>query len=585
MTRPFAAFCRVATCYVAASYLVSVFMCSEACTPVDAGHSAKFSTFGIMSRLGLFSIFFSVIISALVLPSYSETTDDPNFCFVPLSSTGEYATTVCVDRNSGAIQLKDSVDIKAVENIPMSASDADVSHVLLSAYLVFFMQMGFALVEVGSVHHKNTINILIKNFMDACIGAIVWYIWGYAFAYGVEGDGPFIGGGNFGLSDETGNTWHSWVFQWAFAATASTIVSGAMAERTTLSAYFTYTVLVTAWVYPVVVHWVWDADGWLSAFNSAPLWTKDTATSSGFIDFAGSGVVHMVGGCLALVGSWIVGPRAGRFDKNGKPVDLPRQSIAYVAMGVFCLWFGWYGFNPGSTLRISEGNSHLAGLVAVNTTIAACAAAITGLFIGYLTTKSYDLGIAMNSLLGGLVGVTASCATIKPWGALIVGIVAAVVYYFASNLMLRLKIDDPVDAIAVHGFCGFWGVLSVGILSSDARIAAAGFAASNAFSSGRQFAIQLVGAIVIIAWSLTWGLIIFSGIKHFVGIRVSEDDELKGLDLAKHGGDAYFHDFTFFNRSSKRLVSDSPESPQDLEMHKIPDAELNAQDPKDPSSL
>lgn len=414
----------------------------------------------------------------------------------------------------------------------------DAAWLMIAAFLVFFMQAGFAMVEAGFVRVKNVSNILMKNILDACVGAISFWAVGWAFAYGVSGESAnaFIGDGHFFLKDF--DDYPSWIFQFAFAATAATIVSGAMAERTKFSAYLAYSAFITAIIYPVVVHWGWSEDGWLSAF------TDDPIGGNGYIDFAGSGIVHAVGGFAGLVGALLVGPRIGKFGPDGKVRAIPGHSISLAVLGMFILWFGWYGFNPGSTLALSGGGAALAAKVAVNTTLAAAAGAVTLAIATKLITNHYDVGLTVNGALGGLVSITAPCATVDPWAAIVIGAVGALVVYGAVRGLDAVKIDDPIGAVAVHGFSGVWGVLAVGLFSSQAGIEAAGYADPGTYGlllggGVEQLGVQALGIAAIVAWTLLTAFIVFSAIRLTIGLRVSENEELRGLDLDEHGIDAY----------------------------------------------
>jgi Amt family ammonium transporter len=417
-------------------------------------------------------------------------------------------------------------------------SALDQAWLMLTAFMVFFMQAGFAMVEAGFVRSKNTINILMKNILDGCVGAISFWAVGFAFAYGVDSEGSagsFIGTHNFflhGYSD-----YAFWIFQFAFAATAATIVSGAMAERTKFQAYLFYSVFISAIIYPVVVHWAWDGNGWLSAFADDPIGTN------GYIDFAGSGVVHMVGGFAGLMGAIVVGPRIGKFSSGGGVNPIPGHNISIAVLGMFILWFGWYGFNPGSTLALSGGYAALAAKVAVNTTLAAGAGTVAMTFLSKFRTGKYDIGLTINGALGGLVGITAPCATVDPWAAVVIGAVAALVVLVAVDVIDRIGVDDPVGAVSVHGFAGLWGVLSVGLFSSEGGIAQA-YTASDKyglFLGGgiEQLGIQALGAASIIVWTCITSGILFLVIKYTIGIRVSEEEELRGLDIDEHGNEGY----------------------------------------------
>lgn len=407
---------------------------------------------------------------------------------------------------------------------------------LMTAFLVFWMQAGFALVEGGFTRAKNTGNILMKNMLDACVGGLLFWATGYAIAFGVSGSesNGFIGDGNYFLSGHFAS-YGSWMFQFAFAATAATIVSGAMAERTKFSAYLVYTAFISGLIYPFVVHWAWDANGWLTAF------TDDPFMANGYIDFAGSGVVHTVGGTAGLVGAMVVGARTGRFGPGGKPVAA--HSLPFGVLGVFILWLGWYGFNPGSTLVVTGGFADVAAKVAVTTTLAACAAAVMAVFVTKVRYGRYDIGIILNAVLGGLVGITAPCATVDPWAAIVIGAIAAVVVMYAADLLERLKIDDPVGAVPVHMACGIWGVLAVGLFSTKEGIDIA-YGPHDGYGlllggGIEQLGAQAIGISVIVAWTAALSAVCFLSIKFIMGLRVSEAEEVEGLDIGEHGVSAY----------------------------------------------
>lgn len=411
------------------------------------------------------------------------------------------------------------------------------------------MQAGFSMLEAGCVSSKNVANILYKNLMDACLGAVTFWALGYGFAYGDANDGYFIGASNFFLMDESneGGTYQAFFFQWAFAATAATIVSGAVAERTKLSAYFAYAFFITVWIYPVVVHWGWDSEGWLVAWNANyALLTGDPSKSTGMIDFAGSGIVHMVGGFSGLVGAKVVGPRKGRFTveygSDGKPIVHQEHNKLLASLGVAILWFGWYGFNCGSTLMVSGGASALAGKVAVTTTLGAAGGALATSAIARVVDGHWDLMASLNGVLAGLVSITAPCSVVEPWAALVIGILGAFVYFGSSKLLAKLHIDDPLDAAPIHGFCGFWGLLACGIFGTDANVAYAYGKTNTAISSGEQFLVQLIGGISIMAWTLIMATILFVGINLTIGMRVDEATEKAGLDVSEHGGNVYAND-------------------------------------------
>ncbi|KAI0566183.1 Ammonium Transporter [Gracilaria domingensis] len=406
--------------------------------------------------------------------------------------------------------------------------------VLFSGYLVFLMQCGFAMLTAGSVRTKNTKNVLLKNVLDACVGAIAFYIFGWAFAYGPGGNAQgFIGAGNFALSSYDGvpfTDFTSFFFQWAFAATAATIVSGSVAERTSFYAYMGYAFFLTSFVYPVVAHWVWGG-GFLSTF-----------LGQGMIDFAGCSVVHMVGGFAGLAGAIIVGPRFGRFNSDGKPMPLPGHSATLATLGTFLLWFGWYGFNPGSALGITGGLFATVQRCAVTTTIAAAVGGLTTLIVKKLLDHFFDLLSVLNGILAGLVAITASCAFVDIWAAIIIGFIGALVYVGSAMALLFFKIDDPLEAFPIHGATGFWGCLAAGFFNRKEFQEVAGFdnpGAGVIDGSGRLLLTNFVGCLIIIGWVL--GLLVpFFLLLKFLGIlRISREEELIGNDISKHGGVAY----------------------------------------------
>mmetsp|Transcript_32671 Transcript_32671/g.72733 ORF Transcript_32671/g.72733 Transcript_32671/m.72733 type:complete len:494 (-) Transcript_32671:217-1698(-) len=426
----------------------------------------------------------------------------------------------------------------------------DCMWLLISATLVFFMQAGFAMLEAGAVRSKNAVNILFKNLVDGSISAVAFWWLGYGFAYGDTRDG-FIGASRFGLADSDFDSgdgvlqtqFQGWFFQWAFTATAATIVSGCVAERCKLEGYFLYSAFITVWIYPVIVHWCWG-QGWLSPFADQ---NKDYlfygTESNNFVDFAGSGVVHTVGGVAGLVGAIALGPRKGRFNADGTVTPVLPHSVPMMLLGTVILWVGWYGFNPGSTLAITGAAGSLAGKVAVMTTISPAFAALTMIAYQRYMDLPYDLGLVINAVLAGLVSITASCAVVEMWAAMLIGIIGCFVYLAFSKLLLYLKIDDPLDASPVHMGCGIWGVLAVGIFGNDDNAAFAGYSGSAAgyhpFRTGEQFGVQIVGIICIIAWTAGWSAFLFYGIKHTIGLRVSEEVEDAGLDTSEHGTSAY----------------------------------------------
>jgi Amt family ammonium transporter len=418
------------------------------------------------------------------------------------------------------------------------------------------MQAGFAMLCAGSVRQKNVKNIMLKNLLDACGGALGFFFIGYGLAYGDkngDADGTrFIGNDYFALTSlETGNDYVTWFFQFAFAATAATIVAGTVAERCKMAAYLCYSMFLTGFVYPVVVHSIWASDGFLSAFSDDPF------RGIGVIDFAGSGVVHMTGGTTALIAAIILGPRKGRFyDEDGNaletPVTFQAHSVALQILGTFILWFGWYGFNPGSALVIANsGSAQVAGLCAVTTTISAAAGCVSAMFTDTIVDNmktgevTYDLTMAMNGALAGLVAITAGCSVVTPWASLIIGIIAGWVYFGFSKLLIKLRIDDAVDAVPVHFANGMWGIIAVGLFSEPSRQAAA--YSDNTTHVGwfykgddaNLLLVQFVAIVWIIGWvSVT--MIPFFIVLNVTGMfRVDPLEEEVGLDLAHHRGTAY----------------------------------------------
>lgn len=418
-------------------------------------------------------------------------------------------------------------------------SALDTLYLLFGTALVFLMQAGFALLEAGSVRAKNTKNILLKNTLDACLGAILWWACGYAFAF--EKGGEFIGGKDYDayfLANTDSNTADAepyiwWLFQWAFAAAAATIVSGAVAERCNFAAYLVYTTVITGFIYPVVVHWGWSGEGWFSTEFG----------DNGFVDFAGSGIVHMVGGAAALMGAIFLGPRYGRFrEDTGEIVDMPGHSTVLAALGTFILWFGWYGFNPVSTLAF--GGMAVAEKAAVTTTIAAAAGGVTTLATSVAMGNPLDVGPALNGILAGLVSITASCSVVEPYAAAIIGVIGGLVYYGSSKMLLMMKIDDPLDASPVHFFCGAWGVISCGLFATQYNLAAAFGINNDEYGlfyggGGKQLGIQLVGVVTFAAWTCSTSGLMFFVLKTIGMLRVPESEELAGLDESHHGGGAY----------------------------------------------
>eukprot|EP00405_Crypthecodinium_cohnii_P019536 CAMPEP_0206466730 /NCGR_PEP_ID=MMETSP0324_2-20121206/28628_1 /ASSEMBLY_ACC=CAM_ASM_000836 /TAXON_ID=2866 /ORGANISM="Crypthecodinium cohnii, Strain Seligo" /LENGTH=465 /DNA_ID=CAMNT_0053939893 /DNA_START=36 /DNA_END=1433 /DNA_ORIENTATION=- len=411
----------------------------------------------------------------------------------------------------------------------------DTIWMLLAAALVFFMHAGFSLLEAGSVRFKNTQNILAKNLVVVTVGFLCWWAFGYAWAFGgPEAVDPnrFIGHQYFfhgGFWNEK-SLFRFWFFQGAFCATGATIVSGAMAERTNLVGFALYTFFMTSWIYPVVVYWAWSGEGLLNFTHKDG--ASVSAVGSGFIDFAGSGVVHLVGGVGALLGAVVVGPRKGRFNPSLEP-EFDAHSIPFCVLGTFCLWFGWYGFNPGSTGSMhDEVTAHLAGMVAVNTTIAACCGGITVFLLRWLVLEPrlMDVGGFCNGILAGLVSITGGCASVKPWEALFIGLWGGIFYQFGSMLLKFAKIDDVVDAIPVHGICGFWGVIAMGFFGKPLD----GLGGDGAFYGGHQIGVQAFGAMIIFAWVAFWSMLILIPLRFFGLLRLADAIQDTGADAHEH---------------------------------------------------
>jgi ammonium transporter, Amt family len=393
--------------------------------------------------------------------------------------------------------------------------------ILIAAVLVIFMQAGFALVEAGLTRGKNVSNIMMKNLMDFCAGVLAFAAVGFAIAFGPGNDffgteGWFLNTNTFGegyfVSGLTLPTY--FIFQVAFAATAATIVSGAMAERTKFKSYFIYSFVITALIYPIVVHWIWGG-GWLSQLDTP------------FHDFAGSTVVHSVGGWAALMGAIILGPRIGKYDENGKPRAIPGHSIPFAIIGVFILLVGWFGFNPGSQLAADLAVS----AIAVTTVLAAAAGAVVATMTIWIVGGKPDVAMAGNGVLAGLVGITAGCGVLSNWGAVIAGAVAGALVVFSVLFFDKVKVDDPVGAISVHGVCGVWGTLAVGLFAQEGGL----FYGDGA----DQLISQLIGAVAVFAFVTVTAGALFMAIKATVGLRVSPEEEIEGLDVLEHGAPGY----------------------------------------------
>jgi Amt family ammonium transporter len=412
---------------------------------------------------------------------------------------------------------------------------------VIAAFLVFFMQAGFMMLEAGFARTRETVNVLLEGIVDTCLCGILFWAWGFAFMFGA-GNG-FIGHQYFflqGVPDTYGSTGVAflayWLFQFAFADTCSTITSGAMVGRTGFVGDLLYSFGVSGFIYPIIGHWAWGPDGWLTAIQPVA-----------FHDFAGSTVVHTIGGFIALAGAIVLGPRLGRTFKKDGGGPMPGHDMTIAAVGGVILWFGWYGFNPGSTLSAMDAAG--CGRVAANTTLAACAGGLSGLAFMYFRTKLWDCGMTVNGFLAGLVAITCPCYWVSPAGAIILGAVAGVVCVLGIDFMEWLRIDDPVGAVAVHGFCGIWGTLSLGLLAcgkygapgptgadnSDASIVTGLFygAGPNVLFS------QMIGSASITAATFAVSMVLMYAVKLTGTLRVSREGELEGLDVHEHGGPAY----------------------------------------------
>jgi Amt family ammonium transporter len=401
------------------------------------------------------------------------------------------------------------------EAIELVQTHANYLWTLIAAGLVFFMQAGFAMVEAGFTRAKNAINIMMKNLMDFSMGSLFYWAIGFGLMFGATGTGWF-GTSGFFLSDFTpdGDPWvlAFWMFQVVFAATAATIVSGAMAERTKFTGYLIYSAAISAIIYPIFGSWAWgsllNGNGWLEGF--------------GFIDFAGSTVVHSVGGWAALAGAIVLGPRLGKYGKDGTIRPIMGHNIPLAALGVFILWLGWFGFNPGSTTTADKSIA----MIFVNTNLAAAAGAVFAMFVSWIKFGKPEVGMSLNGALAGLVGITAGCANVSPGSAIIIGAVAGIIVVISVLFFDRIKIDDPVGAVSVHGVCGAWGTLGAGIFNIGG-------------TSAGMIGVQLLGIGACFLWTFPTAFLLFKLIDKTVGLRISREEELEGLDHTEHGGIAY----------------------------------------------
>jgi Amt family ammonium transporter len=414
----------------------------------------------------------------------------------------------------------------AAAAVDPGGTSADFIWLLVAAFLVFFMQAGFAMVETGFTRAKNSTNILMKNLLDFAIGSLVFFFIGWGIMYGKDILAGWLGFGDFTVTSadptKPGGYYQyaSWLFQVVFAATAATIVSGAMAERTKFKSYLIYSVVISAVIYPVTGHWIWSPDGWLFKL--------------GFLDFAGSTVVHSVGGWVALIGAAMLGPRIGKYTKEGKAKAIAGHSLPLAALGVFILWLGWFGFNPGSTLKFADNIGH----IAMTTNLAAAAGAVSALMTIWIISKKPDASMALNGVLAGLVAITAPCANVSPVSAIIIGLIAGVLVVLSVLFIDKvLKVDDPVGAVSVHAVNGVFGTLAVGLFAEPQY----NNGLTGLFFGGgfEQLGKQALGVVVVAAYVIIIAFVMFFLMKKTVGLRVSKTEELKGLDISEHGMEAY----------------------------------------------
>jgi Amt family ammonium transporter len=419
---------------------------------------------------------------------------------------------------------------------------------LIAAFLVFGMQAGFTMLEAGFSRSRETVNVLMECVVDTCLCGLLFYAWGFAFMFG--SGTPFFGTEFFFLQNVPTTYGSSgvaflafWLFQYAFADTCSTITSGAMIGRTGFVGDLVYSFGVSGFIYPIIGHWAWGPDGWLATMGSDGNFFPALGTS--FHDFAGSTVVHSIGGFVALAGAIVLGPRLGRkFKADGGGPMLPHD-LTIATVGGFILWFGWYGFNPGSTLSAMDFEG--IGRVATNTTLAACAAGLSAMFYAYPKTRTWDVSFTVNGFLAGLVAITCPCYWVSPTGAIMLGGIAGVIVVVAVDVLEALRIDDPIGAVPVHGICGIWGTLSLGLFASGQFGATGPMAADNSapltgLFYGGGFTVltaQIIGSAAVVSATFVTSLAMFYAINAFGVLRVSTEGELQGLDLHEHGIPAY----------------------------------------------
>lgn len=419
----------------------------------------------------------------------------------------------------GASVMAEDAPPDTAAQIAQLQTNLNIVWTCVTAFLVFFMQAGFAMVEGGFTRAKNACNIMMKNLMDFAVGSIMWFAIGFGLMFG-GGTSAFMGGSHFMAMDFSASdlNWSFWIFQCVFAGTAATIVSGAMAGRTKFIGYLCYSVVICAVIYPISGHWAWA-----SLFGLSEGWLEKKS----FIDFAGSTVVHSCGAWLALAGAIVLGPRIGKYGPNKESKAILGHNIPLAALGVFILWFGWFGFNPGST---TTGDSSI-GFIAMTTNLAAAAGAITAMLASWIRGRHPDVSMSLNGVLAGLVAITAGCANVTPLHAIIIGGLAGIIVVLSVEFIDKvLHIDDPVGAVSVHGVCGAFGTLMAGVFNTPG---------TPGYVEGGTVMTQIIGILAVFAWSFGIGMVLFTIIKKTVGLRVTEEEELRGLDISEHGNEAY----------------------------------------------
>ena len=438
-----------------------------------------------------------------------------------------------------------------MEELRALATNVDIGWTLVGAALVFFMQAGFAMVETGLTRAKNAGNIVMKNLMDFCIGTPIYWFIGFGIMFGETG--ALIGGLDLFSMKSTDYT--TMIFQTVFCATSATIVSGAMAERTKFSSYCIYSALISLFVYPISGHWIWGG-GWLAQL--------------GFHDFAGSTAVHMVGGVAAFVGAAILGPRIGKYDKNGKPNAILGHSMTLAALGVFILWFCWFGFNGCSTVALSGDGATNAARIFYTTNLAAAMATVTVLIITWVRYKKPDVSMTLNGSLAGLVAITAGCDTVTPVGAALIGVIAGFAVVFGIEFVdQKLKVDDPVGAVGVHGICGCLGTILTGLFAYYDF--GNGEKLGLFYGGGIHFlGLQILGVVAVIAWVAVTMTIIFNVLKHTIGLRASAVEEIEGLDIHEHGLASAYADFALTSSINNVSGSGTTAIPTELPKKAVP---------------